>query len=98
MIAKLFVSLLPVLIAVKIAKDKRNNCHWPVDEANNKIIAAVLILILSQLIIFTPAQPFSLLSIVCFALEVCGVYMLARAIYRKKDLANVPATSTAENE
>jgi hypothetical protein len=88
-------SLLPVLIAVKVAKDQRGNCNWPLVRANRSVWVSVFLIGLSQLVFLTPAKPLSPLALLSFGFEVVGVYLLARGIYRKKDLAKTPIPSAA---
>jgi hypothetical protein len=86
-IGAFLVVLLPILVSIKIAKDRRKSCAWGRDEANSQIIGAGLMILLSQFFVFyTRAEP---LSIVGGALTLAlwyGVYRLARAIYRTRDL------------
>jgi hypothetical protein len=78
--------LLPILISIKIAKDRRKSCAWGLNEANGQMIGASLMILLSQLVVFTRAEPLSLVGIGSALLLWYGVYRLARAIYRKRDL------------
>lgn len=81
--------LLPILIAVKVAKNRRKSCAWGRDEANSQIIGAGLIILLSQFFVFyMRAQPLSIVGVALTLALWYGVYRLARAIYRKRDLKN----------
>jgi len=83
------VVLLPILVSVKIAKDRRKSCAWGRDEANSQMIGSGLMILLSQFFVFyTRAQPLSILGVVLALAFWYGVYRLARAIYRKRDLKN----------
>lgn len=82
--------LLPILIAVKIAKSRRKNCNWSRSEANSNIWLAVLLVLLSQLGLLVLFQripePGSPASIASSLLLWYGVYLMARAVYRRLDL------------
>jgi len=80
------IVLLPILVSVKIAKDRRKNCAWRLDEANGQMIGASLMILLSQLVVFTRAAPLSIVGIASALLLWYGVYRLARTIYRRRDL------------
>src|SRR5437870_3475851 len=43
-------SLLPVLIAIKVAKGRRTNCNWTLRKAKSQICISILIIVLSQLV------------------------------------------------
>ena len=92
-IAVFLIVLLPILIAVKIAKDGRKSCAWPLGEAKGQMVGAVLMIALSQ-VSFLPWEGipwFLRLRIISASLLWYGVYRLARAIYRKRDLKNEKA-------
>src|ERR1700680_3933531 len=81
--------LLPILISVKIAKNRRKNCVWDLDESNGQMIGAGLMLLLRLFFAaYTRAQPLSIGGIGLTLLLWYGVYRLARAIYRRRDLKN----------
>src|SRR6266478_22638 len=86
-LAAFLASLIPVLVAVKVARDRRGSCSWPLDKVKSQMWVSILIIVASQVVIFTPARPFSPLALLSFVVEVFGVYRLSKAIYRKKDLA-----------
>jgi hypothetical protein len=91
------VVLLPILISVKIAKDRRKSCNWDDARALDQIIGAALMIFLGLLAGFRRADPLSIFGIGRALLLWYGVYRLARAIYRKRDLKNeqsVPAITT----
>jgi hypothetical protein len=86
-LASFLASLVPVLVAIKVAKDRRGNCYWPLNKAKSQIWVSVMIILASQVVVFAPAQPFSPLALLSILVEAFGVYRLSRAIYRKRDLA-----------
>jgi hypothetical protein len=97
MVISLIAPLLPVLIAIKVAMDRRSRCDWPLPKAKRQFWFAIFLIALSQVLVFTHpnAQPFSPMVLVELYLEVLGVYRLTRAILRKRDLAKLtvaPAT------
>lgn len=86
------IVLLPILIAVKIAKNRRKSCAWPLNEVNGQMIGAGLMILLSQLVVFySRAESLSPVGICMALLLWYGVYRLARAIYRRWDLKNEKA-------
>jgi hypothetical protein len=56
------------------------------------MIGASLMILFSQFVVFTRAEPLSLVGIGSALLLWYGVYRLARAIYRKRDLTSENAT------
>ncbi len=92
-LASFLASLLPALMAIKVAKDRRGSCNWSWDKAKSQAWISILVIALSQIVIFTPTQPFSPLALLSLVAEIFGVYRLSRAIYRKKDLAKPSSPS-----
>jgi len=92
-IAPFLIVLLPILIAVKVAKDRRKSCTWPLYEAKGQMVGAGLMILLSQFFVFyMRAEPLSIVGIGSALLLWYGVYRLARAIYRRRDLKKEKAT------
>src|SRR5215469_11854653 len=94
-LGRFLISVLPILFVVLVAKNKRGDCTLTLEVAKKQIVDSIFIIVLSQMVIFTPAKPLSPLALLFFALEVYGVYRLARAIYRKRDLTRAATAMPA---
>lgn len=94
-IVPIVVVLLPILVSIKIAKDKRKDCNWTRADAANNIYGAILLILLSQfgpLILFKRIpDALSVVGVVSALLLWYGAYRMARGIYRKIDLRNAEA-------
>lgn len=87
------VVLLPILVSVKIAKDRRKSCDWDNARATDQIVGAALMIFLALLAGFMRADLLSIFGIGRALLLWYGVYRLARAIYRKRDLNSEKAVA-----
>lgn len=90
-IAVFLVVLLPILIAVKIAKDRRKSCTWDESQAREQGAGAFFMIALALLAGFWRADATSIFGIGRALLLWYGVYRMARVIYRKRDLKNEQA-------
>lgn len=88
-----FTFLLPVLISIKIAKDRRKSCTWTLQATTIQMIVAGLMIVPSEVVEFVRAEPGPLVVIGSKLLGWYGVYRLARAIYRRSDLKAVKAAA-----
>jgi hypothetical protein len=94
-IAVLLAVLLPILVAIKIAKDRRNSCTWNVAQTRDHGAGAFFMIALALLAGFQRADALSIFSIGRALLLWYGAYRMARAIYRKRDLKNEAGASIA---
>lgn len=86
--------LVPIIITIKVARTRRANCSWSLEKTRSQVWISIPIIILSEVVYFTTARPFSLVLLLAFALELFAVYRLSTAIFRKKDLANKKVNSS----
>jgi hypothetical protein len=92
-IAGYLVILLPILISIKLAKNKRRSCDWSSSRATDNAIAGGLMILLSLLAGLQNADAFSAFGIGRALLLWYGIYRLSRAVYRKHDLRAQPAVA-----
>jgi hypothetical protein len=82
------IVLLPILVSIKIAKDRRKNCTWDEARSRDQGVGAFLMIALALLAGFWRADAISILGIGRALLLWYGVYRAARVIYRIRDLKN----------
>ena len=80
--------LLPILVAISIARSRRHKCNWPPNAIGDQIVGAILMISASiwAMFHFAEADPISVIGVGRMLLFWYGVYRLARAFYRKRDL------------
>jgi hypothetical protein len=83
----LLLILGPYLIAIVIANARRTHCDWTLAKAKSQVWVSIAIIVASQIVIFALAKPLSRLALLSTVLGAFGVFRLARAIYRRNDLA-----------
>jgi hypothetical protein len=90
------IVLLPILVSIKIAKDRRKTCAWDEAYTHNQWFGAFLMIALALLAGLQRADALSIFGIGRALLLWYGVYRMARAIYRKRDLkSQLAAAGTA---
>lgn len=86
----LILQVLVILVAINAARKSRNKTTWTLTQLHWRmwlsIVGAVIGLLLPM---FGPAQPGSPNAILCIALTLLGVFVFAKALYRKTDLRKV---------
>ena len=92
-IASYVIVLLPILISIKPAKNKRKSCDWNSSTAANNAIAAGLMILLGLLAGLQNADAFSVFGIGRALLLCYGICRLSRAIYRKHGLRAQPSVA-----
>jgi hypothetical protein len=76
----------PVLI-VRVARVRRARCAWTLAKAKRRLWLGVMLIVLCLLVPpLTAAQGTSPLSIFCLMLFWAGIFQVARAAYRKRDI------------
>ncbi len=91
----LLAALLPILMCIKIAKDRRKSCTWNEDQTRDHGAGAFFMIALAFLAGFYRADAISIFGIGRALLLWYGAYRMARALYRRRDLKNENAVAVA---
>jgi hypothetical protein len=77
----------PIAIPVRVARCRRRHCTWPLAKAKRRLLLGLVALMIGVL---GPALmqvlDTALLGIACWFLFATGVYQIAKAVYRKRDI------------
>lgn len=92
----LFVQVLLVLVAINVARTRRNKTTWGLQQLRWRLWLSIVGIIVGLVLpVLGPAQPGSPLAIFSIALTLFSVFVLSKAPYRKTDLNRQPESNLA---